>query len=272
MTDETVDRSYDRLEVAVIGAGQSGLAIGYFLAKQDRHFTILEASDSIGTAWRSRWDSLVLFTPRRYDSLPGLPFPGDPDGYPGRDEVVDYLEKLRLDLRTASPAEQRGAVGRSRGRGLHPRPWSADSRGRPGRGRDRSSSRSRMVPAVRRGPRVGRRPDAQYGLPAAERRSRGNGRGRRRRKHRIPDRQGIVGDPLGSPCDRISADTTAAASARSRSLLVADEDGAHQEDGRVTHRASCTGPRHADRLEHAGRKTSRRSGRTAGRRALQGAP
>jgi putative flavoprotein involved in K+ transport len=92
MAVERVDSSYDRLEVAVIGAGQTGLAIGYFLAKQGRHFTILEASDSIGAAWRSRWDSLVLFTPRRYDSLPGLRFPGDPDGYPGREEVVEYLE------------------------------------------------------------------------------------------------------------------------------------------------------------------------------------
>jgi putative flavoprotein involved in K+ transport len=82
----------DRLEVAVIGAGQAGLAMGYFLAREGRHFAILEAFDSIGPAWRSRWDSLVLFTPRRYDSLPGLPFPGDPDGYPGREEVVDYLE------------------------------------------------------------------------------------------------------------------------------------------------------------------------------------
>lgn len=92
ITDETVSSSYDRLEVAVIGAGQSGLAIGYFLAKQERQFTILEESDAIGAAWRARWDSLVLFTPRRYDSLLGLPFPGDPDEYPSRDEVIDYLE------------------------------------------------------------------------------------------------------------------------------------------------------------------------------------
>ncbi|HEX4746706.1 MAG TPA: NAD(P)/FAD-dependent oxidoreductase [Gaiellaceae bacterium] len=82
----------DRFDVAVIGAGQAGLAIGHFLAKQGRRFTILEASDSVGSAWRSRWDSLLLFTPRRYDSLPGLQFPGDPDGYPGRDEVISYLE------------------------------------------------------------------------------------------------------------------------------------------------------------------------------------
>jgi putative flavoprotein involved in K+ transport len=69
------------------------LAIGYFLARQGRRFTILEAGDAVGTAWRERWDSLVLFTPRRYDALPGLAFPGDPDGYPTRDEVVAYLQQ-----------------------------------------------------------------------------------------------------------------------------------------------------------------------------------
>jgi putative flavoprotein involved in K+ transport len=81
-----------RLDVAVIGAGQAGLAIGHFLARAGRRFVILEGGEGVATAWRERWDSLVLFTPRRYDALPGLPFPGDPDGYPGRDEVVAYLE------------------------------------------------------------------------------------------------------------------------------------------------------------------------------------
>ena len=47
----------------------------------------------MGSAWRGRWDSLTLFTPRRYDGLPGLAFPGDPDGYPTRDEVIAYLER-----------------------------------------------------------------------------------------------------------------------------------------------------------------------------------
>ena len=93
MTDQIEHGSDDRFEVAVIGAGQAGLAMGYFLAKEGRNFTILEAADSIGAAWRTRWDSLVLFTPRRYDSLPGLQFPGDLDGYPERDEVVKYLEE-----------------------------------------------------------------------------------------------------------------------------------------------------------------------------------
>jgi putative flavoprotein involved in K+ transport len=81
----------DDLEVVVVGGGQAGLAIGYFLARQGRNFAILEATEESATAWRTRWDSLKLFTPARYSSLPGLPFPGDPDSYPGRDDVVAYL-------------------------------------------------------------------------------------------------------------------------------------------------------------------------------------
>ena len=82
----------DDVEVAVIGAGQTGLAIGYFLKRQGRRFVILERAGEIAPAWRERWDSLTLFTVRRYSALPGLPFTGDPDGYPTRDEVIAYLE------------------------------------------------------------------------------------------------------------------------------------------------------------------------------------
>ncbi len=85
--------SASSFEVAVIGAGQAGLAMGYFLARQGRRFVILDRAGSVGAAWRERWESLTLFTPRRYDALPGLPFPGDPDGYPNRDEVIAYLER-----------------------------------------------------------------------------------------------------------------------------------------------------------------------------------
>jgi putative flavoprotein involved in K+ transport len=93
--------------VVVIGAGQAGLAVGHFLARQGRRFVIIEAGGSVGSAWRARWDSLALFTPRRYDGLPGLAFPGDPDGYPTRDEVVAYLElyaatfELPIELNSA---------------------------------------------------------------------------------------------------------------------------------------------------------------------------
>src|SRR5689334_6003054 len=78
-------------DVVVVGGGQAGLAIGYHLAQHRRRFTILEAAASPAAAWRERWDSLRLFTSARYDSLPGMPFPGKPDSYPGRDDVVAYL-------------------------------------------------------------------------------------------------------------------------------------------------------------------------------------
>jgi putative flavoprotein involved in K+ transport len=80
--------TYDAI---VIGAGQAGLAAGHFLARQGRSFVIREAAERPAAAWRGRWDSLRLFTPARYDSLPGAPFPGDPGRYPTRDEVVAYL-------------------------------------------------------------------------------------------------------------------------------------------------------------------------------------
>jgi FtsP/CotA-like multicopper oxidase with cupredoxin domain len=98
-TSESTADSTPRFDAVVIGAGQAGLAIGYFLARQRRRFVILEAADSIGAAWRTRWDSLVLFTSRRYDALPGLGFPGDPDGYPTRDEVIAYLEQYAQTFR-----------------------------------------------------------------------------------------------------------------------------------------------------------------------------
>ncbi len=85
-------------EVVVIGGGQAGLAVGHHLARQDRDFVILEAADTPAAAWRERWDSLRLFTPVRYDSLPGKAFPGDPDHYPTRDEVVAYLSEYARDL------------------------------------------------------------------------------------------------------------------------------------------------------------------------------
>ena len=81
--------------------------MGYFLTRQGLRFLIVEAGP-IASAWRERWESLTLFTPRRYSSLPGVPFPGDPDGYPTRDEVVAYLEEYadRFDL----PIEEHSPV------------------------------------------------------------------------------------------------------------------------------------------------------------------
>ena len=113
----TADTTVARREVIVVGGGQAGLAIGYLLAQQGRRFTILEAADTPASAWRERWDSLRLFTPARYDSLPGRAFPGDPDSYPGRDDVVAYLTayardfELPVELSSPVRAVRRGERG-----------------------------------------------------------------------------------------------------------------------------------------------------------------
>ncbi len=81
-----------QLGTVVIGGSQSGLAVGYHLRKRGLPFAILDDHARIGDAWRKRWDSLHLFTPGRYNDLPGMPFPGSPSSYPGKDEIADYLE------------------------------------------------------------------------------------------------------------------------------------------------------------------------------------
>ena len=76
----------------VIGGSQAGLAVGYHLKQQGLPFVILDDHERIGDAWRTRWDSLHLFTPGRYNNLPGMPFPGPPSSYPSKDEIANYLE------------------------------------------------------------------------------------------------------------------------------------------------------------------------------------
>jgi putative flavoprotein involved in K+ transport len=91
------------LDVLVIGGGQAGLTMGYYLSRLGKRFQIVDSGTEIGEAWRSRWDSLILFTPAQYDSLPGMAFPAPHDTYPGKDDVADYLRayvaKLELPLR-----------------------------------------------------------------------------------------------------------------------------------------------------------------------------
>jgi putative flavoprotein involved in K+ transport len=100
----------ERLDVIVIGAGQAGLSVGYYLAQRGVRFAVLDASERVGDAWRRRWDSLRLFTPARYDALPGLPFPGAPERFPTKDEMADYLEAyaehFALPVRTGTRVER----------------------------------------------------------------------------------------------------------------------------------------------------------------------
>jgi putative flavoprotein involved in K+ transport len=80
------------LDAVVVGGSQVGLAMAWHLARQHLRFLVLDAAPELGHTWRSRWDSLKLFTPTQHDALPGMPFPGPPDTYPGKDAVADYLQ------------------------------------------------------------------------------------------------------------------------------------------------------------------------------------
>lgn len=76
----------------VVGGGQAGLAVGHELARRGLAFTILDAAPRVGDAWRSRWDSLRLFSPARYCGLPGMRFPAPGSSLPGKEAMADYLE------------------------------------------------------------------------------------------------------------------------------------------------------------------------------------
>jgi putative flavoprotein involved in K+ transport len=107
----------ERVDTIVIGGGQAGLAVGYHLARRSRDFVILDASPRIGDPWRNRWDSLRLFSPARYDGLPGMPFPASPHYFPTKDEMADFLvhyaETFQLPVRNNSRVE---SVTRNEGR------------------------------------------------------------------------------------------------------------------------------------------------------------
>jgi putative flavoprotein involved in K+ transport len=99
----------ERYDTVVVGGGQAGLSVGYYLRQQGRRFVILDAHPRVGEAWRRRWDSLLLFTPARINGLPGMRFPGSGSAFNGKDAVADYLEEYagRFDLpvRTGSRVE-----------------------------------------------------------------------------------------------------------------------------------------------------------------------
>ena len=84
--------SREQFHTIVIGGGQAGLSVGYYLARQGRPFVIIDASPRVGDVWRHRWHSLRLFTPAMFDGLVGMKFPGPPFSFPTKDQMADYLE------------------------------------------------------------------------------------------------------------------------------------------------------------------------------------
>ena len=92
MTEHKLDTLVQSVEVVVIGAGQAGLAAGYYLKKANITFSILDAHKQVGDTWRQRWDSLELFTPRPFAALPGLKLSKTNNYYPTKNEIAKYFE------------------------------------------------------------------------------------------------------------------------------------------------------------------------------------
>lgn len=99
------------VDVVVIGGGQAGLAAGYHLRRQGLDFVILDAQSTPGGAWQHAWDSLHLFSPAAFSSLPGRPMPVQiGQTYPDAAHVVAYLAEYeqRYGLPVVRPVLVRG--------------------------------------------------------------------------------------------------------------------------------------------------------------------
>jgi len=105
------EAAVEEFDTIVVGGGQAGLSLGYYLKRQGRPFVILDANERLGGSWRTRtWDSLRLFTPARFDGLPGWPFPAPGSSFPTARETADYLEayarRFELPVRCATRVQR----------------------------------------------------------------------------------------------------------------------------------------------------------------------
>ncbi len=100
------------VDTVVVGAGQAGLVVARELHEHGRDCVVLDRATRVGDGWRHHYDSLRLYNPGRYVSLPGMPFPGDPDNCPTKDELADYLSDyaahFRLPVRTETTVDHVG--------------------------------------------------------------------------------------------------------------------------------------------------------------------
>ena len=206
------------LDVLVIGGGQAGLAMGYQLAQRGLRFEIVDAGPEIGHVWRSRWDSLRLFTSGRYDNLPGLPFPAAAGQLPRQGRRRGLPDGLRGPVRPAGPPGHHRDVAGPRRRRL------------PGQGRPDALEAGQVVVATGAFQLPFTPPVAAELAPTCTsctapttdvpRAAAGSGAGRRGGQLRLPDRSGAVGDPDGGPRGRPRIPDDAAAAAGTRRVVV----------------------------------------------------
>ncbi len=118
----------EHIETVIIGAGQAGLSTAYHLKQKGRDCVVLDRNQRIGDGWRQQWDSLRLYTPAKYDGLPGMPFPGEPVVVPGQGRRGRLPRGLRPALGAPGPARRpglppvRARTDRRRLRGRHATP------------------------------------------------------------------------------------------------------------------------------------------------------
>ncbi len=148
----------EHVDVLVVGAGQAGLGTAYELGRRapDLSVLVVDAAPRAGQAWLDRWDSLQLFTPRRFSELPGLRFPRGSTRCPDRVEMAAYLQEYvrvhRLRLRGGTRVER--VTGGADGflvEARAGRPWPGTSWWRPGRSTTGSCHRSPRAWARRSG-------------------------------------------------------------------------------------------------------------------------
>jgi putative flavoprotein involved in K+ transport len=105
----------EQVDTLIIGAGQTGLAAAYHLSKRGLRFLIVDANDRIGDQWRHRYDSLRLFSPARWDGLPGRAFPAPGWSSPTGRQMADHLESYAawygLPVRTGVRIDRLAPVG-----------------------------------------------------------------------------------------------------------------------------------------------------------------
>ena len=94
----TVTGMSTHVETLIIGAGQAGLATAYHQTPQGRECLVLDGNARVGDSWRQHWDTLRLYSPAKYNALPGMPFPARAWHYPTKDETADFLETYARTL------------------------------------------------------------------------------------------------------------------------------------------------------------------------------